>query len=102
LSLTTTSFILILLRPPPSTLFPYTTLFRSPDNASWPSCVCTRAASVSKLLRMSVGNVHKNTRPGSDRLNTTAPPTHAPVGGAGRHRNPDAHAAAGVLRRRPR
>src|SRR5207244_4495410 len=60
---------------------------RSPDSGSWPNCSCTRPASESKLLRMSVGSVHTNTRPGKDRLSMTAPPTRAAVGGAATHRS---------------
>src|SRR5207249_9118522 len=45
------TFFLLMLRPPPrSTLFPYTTLFRSP--APWPSCT---APSTSARSRWSAG-----------------------------------------------
>src|SRR6266487_5285315 len=38
-------FFLMIRRPPRSTLFPYTTLFRSPTSpCSWSPCVSTRAA----------------------------------------------------------
>src|SRR3954464_16105683 len=44
-------FFLMIRRPPRSTLFPYTTLFRSPSSPRFPTCVGRAAGASSTSLR---------------------------------------------------
>src|SRR5450432_4290322 len=48
-----TVFFLMIRRPPRSTLFPYTTLFRSSRRASWSRCSASRAAARPRSSRWS-------------------------------------------------
>src|SRR5690606_41760145 len=69
-------FFLLIRRPPTSTLFPYTTLFRSSSSGPWtagaPSCAASRTirCSVSRcaavVYRSSIGGRHSG-RPSSER-----------------------------------
>src|SRR6476659_10545201 len=46
-------FFLMIRRPPRSTLFPYTTLFRSPRSCAWPRRIRRRASSRRRRARRS-------------------------------------------------